>query len=147
MKKGSHLYTDTFNLIVVSLNQIVLATDEDRTHEIDKWAKLFKSKTWEELKMVANGNEYMTSAVETVYLSNANKEIAKVARERDDFLRYQAQREEKIKKLEEKNKVQANEIAEKNNEIVKKDNVISEQAQEIARLKAELEAKNTADKE
>ncbi len=105
-----------------------MTTDEDKTHEIDKWAKLFKSKTWEGLKMVANGNEYMTSAVETVYLSNANKEIAKVVRERDDFLRYQAQREEKIKKLEEKNVAQAN--------------VIADQEQEIAKLKAELEAKN-----
>ena len=42
--------------------------------------------------MVANGNEYMTSAVETVFLSNENKEIAKVARERDDYLRHEAWR-------------------------------------------------------
>lgn len=132
---GSHLYTDTFNLIVVSLNQIELATDEDKNHEIDKWAKLFKSKTWEELKMVANGNEYMTSAVETVFLSNENKEIAKVARERDDYLRHEAWRENEIKKTKA-------ELAAVKKEMAEKDSKHTKEVAELKKHIAELEAKN-----
>lgn len=127
-KLTSHLYTATFNLIVVSLNQIELATDEDKAREIDKWAKLFKSKTWEELKMVAKDNDYMTSAVDTVYLSNEDKAIAKIARDRDDFLRHQAYTENKIKKLEEA-------LAEKDKKITEKD-------EKIAELEAKLKATN-----
>jgi predicted transposase/invertase (TIGR01784 family) len=117
-----HLYTDRFNLIVISLNQIDLATNEDKARKIDTWARLFKSKTWEELKMIANDNDYMNSAVETLYLSNKDYNTVKIARERDDFLRHQVWRENEIKKLREEN---------------------AEQARIIAELEAKLEAKNT----
>ncbi len=43
--KDNHLFTDRFNLVVVSLNQIELATNEYKARGIDKWARLFKSKT------------------------------------------------------------------------------------------------------
>ncbi len=33
--------------------QIKFATAEDKRYNIDKWAKLFKAKTWEEIKMLA----------------------------------------------------------------------------------------------
>ncbi len=101
--KDNHRYTDKFNLIVISLNHEELATKEDITYGISDWVRLFKSKTWEELKMVASNNEYMTSTVESLYLSNSDENIRKVARERDDFLRYQAHREERIKNLESEN--------------------------------------------
>ncbi len=99
--KDNFLYTDRFNLIVVSLNQIKLATDEDRANEIDKWARLFKSKTWEELIMIANDNKYMTSAAESVYLTNEDKNAIKIAREREEYLRHEAYQKEEIKKLKE----------------------------------------------
>ena len=98
-KKDNHLYTDRFNLIVVQLNQENLALDEDIRYGIDKWVKLFKSKTWEELKMVAQGNEYMVSAVKSMYLSNEDYNVIKVAREREEFLRSQAYKERKIASL------------------------------------------------
>ena len=98
-KKDNHLYTDRFNLIVVQLNQENLALDEDIRYGIDKWVKLFKSKTWEELKMVAQGNEYMASAVRSMYLSNEDYNVIKVAREREEFLRSQAYKERKIASL------------------------------------------------
>ncbi len=117
--RDNHLYTDRFNLIVVSLNQIKLATKEDKAYGIDKWASLFKSRTWEELKMVASNDKYMTSAVETVFLTNEDKNAIKIAREREDFLRSQAYKEAKIKELETSN---------------------AEKDAEIKRLRAELEA-------
>ena len=41
-----------------------------------------------ELKMVAQNNECMSSAIESLYLSNTDENIRKVARDREDFLRY-----------------------------------------------------------
>ncbi|WP_026663189.1 hypothetical protein [Butyrivibrio proteoclasticus] len=53
--------------------------------------------------MVAQNNECMSSAIESLYLSNTDENIRKVARDREDFLRYQAKREETIKELTDEN--------------------------------------------
>ena len=42
-----YIYNDNFTLNVLDLNQIHLATEEDKAYKIDYWAKLFKAKTWE----------------------------------------------------------------------------------------------------
>ena len=100
-----------------------MATDEDKTYGIYKWVRLFKSKTWEELKMVASDNKYMTSAVESVYLSNEDQNVRKIAREREDYLRHEAYTKKKLVELESENANLKN---------------------EIERLKAELAAKNNS---
>jgi len=51
--KNHHSYSDNFDLRVVNLTQIELATDEDKQFQIDYWAALFKSETWKEIKMLA----------------------------------------------------------------------------------------------
>ncbi len=61
--------------------------------------------------MVAQNNECMSSAIESLYLSNTDKNIRKVARDREDFLRYQAKREETIKELTDENTTLADENA------------------------------------
>ena len=53
--------------------------------------------------MVAQNNECMSSAIESLYLSNTDENIRKVARDREDFLRYQAKREKTIKELADEN--------------------------------------------
>ena len=119
--KDNHLYTGRFNLIVVELNHEELATEEDVTYGIDKWVQLFRSKTWEELKMVAQDNEYLTSAVKSMYLSNEDRVVLKVAREREEFLRSQAYKDRKM--------------AEMSDEIAKQADEINKQADEIDKLK------------
>lgn len=99
-EKDGYLYTDRFNLIVIELMHEELATKEDIACGIDKWVRLFKAKTWEDLKMVAQDNPYMTSTVESMYLSNTDRNILKVAREREDFLRSQAYKDKKLKTQE-----------------------------------------------
>lgn len=51
--------------------------------------------------MIAIDNKYMTSAAESLYLSNSDENVRKVALEREEFLRFQAFREKKIELLEE----------------------------------------------
>ena len=46
--------------------------------------------------MVAQDNEYMASAVKSMYLSNEDYNVIKVAREREEFLRSQAYKERKL---------------------------------------------------
>ncbi len=144
-KKDNHLYTDRFNLIVIELNQEELASDEDIKYGIDKWVKLFKSKTWEELNMVAQGNEYMASAVKSMYLSNEDYNVIKVAREREEFLRSQAYKERKIASLtaevaslSDENKSLSNENASLSNENASLSNEISSLSDENASLSNEI---------
>ena len=82
--------------------------------------------------MVASNNDYMTSAVQTVYLSNEDKVIAKIARERDEFLRSEAYRDNLLKE-------QSATIAEQNATIAEQNDTIAEQNDTIARLQAEIE--------
>ena len=83
--------------------------------------------------MVASNNDCMTSAVQTVYLSNEDKVIAKIARERDEFLRSEAYRDNLIKE-------QSATIAEQNNTIAEQNETIAEQNETIAKLRAEIES-------
>ncbi len=122
--RDNHLYTDSFNLIVVSLNQEKKATDEDKTYGIDKWVCLFKARTWEELKMVASDNTYMTSAVESVYLSNEDQKVRKIAREREDYLRHETY----TKKM----------LAEQQQQLEEKDRIITKQHETISNQEALL---------
>ena len=69
--------------------------------------------------MVANDNKYMTSAVESVYLTNEDRNAIKIAREREDYLRHEAYQKEQIKKLTKENKKLKNVNAEKD-AIIKK---------------------------
>lgn len=135
--KDGYLYTDRFNLFVISLNQIKLATKQDRANGLDTWARLFKSKTWEELIMVANDNKYMTSAVESVYLTNEDRNAIKIAREREDYLRHEAYQKRQIKTLKSDIKKLKNDMAET---IAEKDFVIAEKDSIIAKLQAELDS-------
>ena len=69
---------------MVNLNQIELATEEDKTYHIDYWASIFKAKTWEESKMLAKDNEYLQEAVESLYVANADEIVRQQCRARED---------------------------------------------------------------
>ena len=51
--KNHNEYTSKFQLYVLDLNQIELATQEDRKHERDVWARLFQAKTRGDLMSIA----------------------------------------------------------------------------------------------
>ena len=137
--KDNFLYTGRFNLIVVELNHENMATEEDRRYGIDKWVKLFKSKTWEELKMIAQDNEYLTSAVKSMYLSNEDRNIIKVARERDEFLRSQAYKDRRLEEQADEIIRQAEEISSLNDRNAE----LNDRNAELNDRNAELNDENT----
>jgi hypothetical protein len=75
---------------VVSLKHIDLATDEDKQFGIDRWARLFKSTTWEDIKMLAKNEPIFKDAAETLYDLNADETIRAQCRAREDYNRQQS---------------------------------------------------------
>lgn len=105
---------------MVDLKHIELATEEDRAYQIDHWARLFKATTWEEIKMIAENNEYMTEATQALYEYNADYVIRQKCEAREEYERRQRTLHKKLSDAQEK---------------------IQEQEKEIARLTALLEEK------
>ena len=62
---------------MVDLTHIELATNEDKAYGIDHWTSLFKSTTWEELKMITENNPILKEASENLYVLNSD-ELARV---------------------------------------------------------------------
>ena len=85
--RSGKVYNDNFELRVLELNSVELATEEDKKHKLDEWAKLFKAQTWEELKMIADKDPAMKSAVSSIYRYEADENVRKRCRDREDYLR------------------------------------------------------------
>ncbi len=131
MNEKSHkIYSDKFQLYVLDLTQIEMATSEDKAHALDYWAKLFTAKTWEEIHMLAKEKPVIQDASETVYKLSKEEEVRLQCQAREAYYRaqhafhgyYKNQLAEKDEALAEKDEV----IAEKELELSQKDNVIAD---------------------
>ncbi|MBO5473724.1 MAG: Rpn family recombination-promoting nuclease/putative transposase [Lachnospiraceae bacterium] len=85
--KNNTIYSDKLKLAVVNLNQIELATKEDKLYHIDYWAQLFKATTWEEIKMLAAKNQYIQEASEALFELCAQDDIREQCEAREDYYR------------------------------------------------------------
>ena len=111
---------------MVGLTHTDLATEEDKYYQIDRWAKLFKATTWEEMKQMAEGNEYLTQVTQALYEYNSDEIIRQQCRAREEYYRYQRT----IEKANALEKIQTQEDA------------LKEKDAEILRLKALLDKKD-----
>ena len=128
--KNHHIYSDNLVLSVIDLTQINLATTEDKVWQTDYWASLFKATTWEEIKMLAQKNDYLNEASNTIFRLSADEEIQKRCRDREDY--YQDIRTyEHI--IAEKDAVIAATIADKDAIIADRDSLIAELEAKLAR--------------
>ncbi len=83
--KNHQKYSDSLTLNVVDLSRIDLATAEDKHYHIHEWALLFKSTTWEEIKMLASKDEYLQEASETIFRMSADDLVRKRCRDREEY--------------------------------------------------------------
>ena len=113
-----------FSIHVLDLTKIDLASEEDKKYGIDRWARLFMAKTWEELRMVAKNNPDLLQASNELYTINKDDLIRQQARARADAEFWERNRNARIKKLEEA--------------LIEKDNALAEKDSEIHKLKEEL---------
>lgn len=92
-------YSDKLRLSVLNLSQIQLATEEDKTWRLDHWASLFKATTWEEIKMLARNDEYISEASETIFQLTQEERIRLQCQAREDYYLRQRSTQDKMAKL------------------------------------------------
>ena len=143
------IYSDKFSLYVLDLSQIDLATEEDCFWQVDEWAKLFKATTWEEIKMIADKNEYLTETSNTLCDLYADRNVRercldrieynlRMKRYEDDLARYKEEIMLKDKALEENQKAREKDkktIKEQSIALDEKDALIKRLMEENANLK------------
>ena len=153
--KNHEIYSSKFALSVVNLNQIELATEEDRKYGIDHWARLFKATTWEAIKKMAQENEFISSAAETMFESSQDESMRiflEGVEEANRIRRGQERRMEEAAATIAKHEAIIAEndatiakheatIVEMDGVIAEKDKMLANKDEEIARLKALLEKK------
>ena len=124
--KNHSLYSDKLRISVLNLTQIELATKEDKSCQIDAWANLFKATTWEELTMLAQNNEYIKEAADTIFRLCQDERVRMECQAREDHYRTQLGIQQMMDR-------QAAEIQSQNAEI-------KTQAAEIDKLKTWIKA-------
>ena len=127
------IYSDKLRLSVLDLTHINLATEEDRQYQIDYWASLFKATTWEELKMLAEKNESLAEATETLYKLSQEEMIRLQCEAREDYYRRERSIQRQMRELTTTNKeltLEKQRPTEENEQL----------ADEIARLRAQLDS-------
>ncbi len=136
--KNHEIYTGKFALSVVNLNQIELATEEDRKYGINHWARLFKATTWEAIKKMAQENEYISSAAETMFESSQDESMRYFLEGVEEANRIRRGQEIRIERAEAALARKEATIVEKDEVIAEKDAAISEKDRHIAKMEAEL---------
>lgn len=135
--ESGYLYSSKFNLFVIDLSRIDLATAADVESGLAYWAKIFKAKTWEELKMVAemSKDEELEEASRILHEYNQHIEVIEQCIRRDEYVAHEnyikRQLEEKDRSLEEKDR-----------SLEEKQKQLEAQARLIEQLQAELAKKN-----
>ena len=130
------LYSDKLCLSVLDLTHIDLATKEDKQYQLDYWATLFKSTTWEDLKMLAQNNEYIRQASETIYQLSQEEAIRQQCEAREDYYRRQKGINDELTSRE-------NTIRELKGTVAEQKDTIKEQKRIIEDLKNTIENQNS----
>lgn len=94
-------YNRNFALYVIDLTQIDNASEEDKTRELDRWCRLFKAKTWDELKNIVKEDYTMEAVAEEMYINNSDEIIKKRCQDREEYLARDRWFEAELKKARE----------------------------------------------
>ena len=146
--KNNLIFSDKLKLFVVDLTRIDMATEEDKACGIDRWARLFKATTWEEIKMLSSTDIFLAEAAETAYQLSAEEMIRMQCEAREDYYRQQRYIQKKMKRLEELEQSHAEleqnhaELEQTNTELQQTNSELqrsnADKDEEIARLKEQL---------
>lgn len=128
-----------FAVNVLDLSHIELATQEDKSWSLDFWAKLFKTRTWEEMKMIAKDNEYFTEASNTLCDLYADFNVRERCRDREDYELEQKYLHDTIAQQGDKIIQQESMLAQKDDMLVQKDGMLAQKDSELAQQAVELE--------
>jgi len=135
------IYNSKFRLSVLSLNQIKLATKEDKKWHIDEWARLFKATTWEELKMIAEKDKVYSEAANSIYVQNSDETIRAMCEARQEAIFHEQYVQKQLKELKETREEaisQKKQLAEKDAKLSEQQNLIEQLQAENKKLKEKL---------
>ena len=144
-KKTHRIYSDKFRLSVVDLTQIKMATEEDKTYQIDYWARLFKAKTWEEIKMLAEKSEYLQEAAQSVYVANADEIVRQKCLAREEAERHERTVKRNMDLLKKENRTlteEKKELARQLDEQIQQLDVLVQEKDALIRQIEELKAQH-----
>ncbi len=130
--KNFMVYSDKLRLSVVNLKATGLATGEDRLHRIDQWVAFFKAATWEEVRMLAQDNEYIREAGNTVYRLTQEEDIRQRCEAREDYYRTHRGMQRRYEEAQA-------ELARQRAELARQETELARQKAENDALRAELE--------
>ena len=98
--KNHRIYTDKFQLGIVDLTNIELATDEDKSRGLVFWAELFKAQTWEDLRMLATEDKNIDRAISSVYQLTEDERIREQCRQREEYYIMRKMEKRRMNRLE-----------------------------------------------
>ena len=136
--KTGALYTGKFSLSVLDLTQINLATKEDKEWGIDKWAALFKAKTWEELRMISSSDKELEKTASLIHFANKDEIEREWAWMHEEALRRERARNARYRKKDEYYARKDEEFARKDEEFARKDEELAHKNEELAHKNEEL---------
>lgn len=140
--KNHKIYSDRLRISVLDLTHTELATKEDRVWQLDHWAALFKARTWEEIKMLAQDNEYIGDASAAIYKLTADEEIRLQCEAREDYFRRQRSNQHMFEKVSREKKELEDTVARRDATIAEKDAALAEKDACIAEKNAALAEKD-----
>ena len=141
--KNFMIYSDKIRLSVVDLTQIEKATEEDELRGIVYWARLFKATTWEEIKMLAEKNEFLEEAAVTLRELSADEKVRQQCEAREDFYkqqRYIQWRQEQLEYDCRKAQERTAQLEEEANRLKANNNELEAKALQLRESNAGLEA-------
>ena len=138
--KNHTLYSDKLRISVLDLSRIDLATEEDKHYQLDHWAALFKAKTWEELQMLAQDNNYFKEASETVYQLTQEEQIRQQCLAREDYNRTMKGIENNFAAQKHEISTLKKDLADANQQLCKKDQQLSKQLQQLSEYQQYIQA-------
>ena len=126
--KTGTIYNRNFCLRVLSLNQVELATEEDKRWHIDEWARLFKATTWEELKMIAEKDKVYSEAANSIYEQNSDETVRMMCEARREAIFHEQYVQNKMERLEKQ-------LSQKDEQLSQKDSLIEQLQAELEKYK------------
>ena len=139
-RNKNKVYSEKLVISNIDLTRPDLATKEDKRYHLDEWCRLFKAKTWEDMRMLAENNAVMGKAISGVWQLTEEERIREKCRAREQWLINDKWKRDKIAELEteiadQKTTIKEYEISDK-----KKSETISEQKAEITEQKTKISA-------
>ena len=83
--KNHNVYSSKFNLYVIDLTKIDMATNDDKSGDLIYWTQIFKVKTWEDLRQMAEKNQDFMEAAEALYAYNQDETVREQCLAREDY--------------------------------------------------------------